>query len=1593
MDSGLGSDSKSNTPMAVFLALIMVLSGMTLLAAHAGAGHDNPAAQDRHQFTYRPDGRSSDSGPLAGVPTLDRLGLYMNHTSSDELLKPRTFADQINSSLRVYGEAAEWHQQPGESNAQFKARQQGSGQVKPGHAPDTYLDRNITGDPINPDHEAPWRPSIVPKDTVTFNPAVIDHLDRGDMQSCRQNDPSVGDASLKKNLRIWYEPGHEYLGPRTDGIDFDEDQNSGQEKEGYYDGTTDLFTPPTSADTVVVESTYSMLDEGADWSHAALCDGNQFRFPIQGTNYNITTSRCTERNVNHSQPGVDTLRSVTVQNITPREKDAQGEITRPGFARIQRTVSFDAPCDTFQFLDHVYQYLGFGQNSQGELGAIIKVFYAGNTVLDKGREHTFFNQGGTETWWFDRDNARFASAVHQSPAQRTAFVQFTNDTTFPSDENPDGPLRNVIIGKELMTGDTYYVDGVRYDVPLMSIRSDTGNKGSDELLSITTRTPLPKSDGDPAVEPGETARTGQSGFECSWTSVHSTESTPEEMIETRNREILRPAVNQNGHLEEGCQVSDWSTVTSQWLVNFDAFDPIPVDPPFNREDYEQVDDTDVIQWRQGEDNTEDFFPFGEKNDVNGLPKFELGHAFLTQSGPGAQTNNGNDVIVVDGDCREEGTGQPFDPNSGWFFTGPDRVRATTFCGWVEHFEVEHTGLEDPSHTRERFSITRGINHDLWDSAVNPGIGAIESNFFWIQEGCEDRYNTNLHQIFEEDPSTGDTEFTKFEVNTHPCRYTSFVLPDASNTDDPIRKTFDGDQPVSQMMADLDTNHPDPPAKGDPTVGDDGYRLLGGDYLVTTSFGLQDSADTDEGWEPRFAFAFDPLADTATASSTGPIHHKYSLNQIDLYVNEVPNATGALESTVRLYGEEGAGADGHQPSDRSAPVVYTDPEAPFDPSRIEKDSATFNPALIQHTDEDFTGFADTFSWITSCRGDANLKKHLRTWYEPRHDYTGPLINDGTSERPTEADVVNVESTYMLTEGDSNEPAALCPGKSLFPFPTEGGNYNTTDLTDADNAPCSSPEVAPLINATGHGQPGLDTMRAVEVGRVFPQDSATPGLDGGLELERTLSLEKCETVQLFDMIVQYRGMNSAEDRAIFSAWYAGNTFPEKKTSQLQSFTVGGDRAYIGQTEICGSGASPSCPGNTRPAMTQNTYIDVRFFSPDIVRLTLGEEIRGGDTFYVDGVRYDVGAIHTDNVDADGDGSPEDVAKYITLRTPLPKSEPSPIDSSISDSDAPCGNWTTVPEQQADHPEQREVLKDGQCQVEDWSVYTSQWIVNICPDCPIPVDPPFNRNYTQVDDTDVLLWKQGEDNTEPAFPFGPIEENGLPMFPQGHTFLTRERPQCDDDPRTGAIERPATPADARFCAWIEFFDAEPTSNQQLLQRVQSMEQSPVNGEDLWNNDTTPNRTLEPNFHYKREWCDDRLNTNRPEVLEVPSGDPPEWRVDVVISEPCRYTEFDLPNRTNEASELAGFLDDLKGDITPQGLVKLLGGDYLITTSLKLETGGGQVSGTSATFSPYDFDQNCDLETVPELTTAVRDFLSGRIDGLDMLDVAKAWLHSPYC
>ena len=411
--------------------------------------------------------------------------------------------------------------------------------------------------------------------------------------------------------------------------------------------------------------------------------------------------------------------------------------------------------------------------------------------------------------------------------------------------------------------------------------------------------------------------------------------------------------------------------------------------------------------------------------------------------------------------------------------------------------------------------------------------------------------------------------------------------------------------------------------------------------------------------PRMAYEFD-------ANNTTGLYINYN------DILRMPN--------VRIYGEEGAiyptqsytGADD---------FIYPDPVDPFDPGVIGKDSVTFNPAYI---DNQYANARDgRASTITVDDENSDEKVFLRLFYEPGYYHVADdIMSDYYSLTPVsmENGAIVTETTYMLLNDNSDNGHAGEPklGSAGYDRDTHF-MLPVTSLSPMDDNP--GMDVADMVDLVYAEAGSIVTAGTIEVELDFTGTNSRLGLwDNATFMDHSINVTSFED-----------GGDGENDSVILDVSYLGNMYLyEPKTDDVTMEP--GDKLYFNRNNDDDENTNPEYRWYIE---VEDVVYDGAGQNPDFVKLTLGRRLVAGETFYVDGVRYDMPAIYV----AEEDG--EDKFKYITFQSPIPKC-PTLWDTSSS-------------------------LHPGR----DWSHVTSQWLANLDENMTVWVLPPFSETHTMIDD----------------------------------------------------------------------------------------------------------------------------------------------------------------------------------------------------------------------------------------------------------------------
>ena len=711
------------------------------------------------------------------------------------------------------------------------------------------------------------------------------------------------------------------------------------------------------------------------------------------------------------------------------------------------------------------------------------------------------------------------------------------------------------------------------------------------------------------------------------------------------------------------------------------------------------------------------------------------------------------------------------------------------------------------------------------------IGPIEPlEFCWKNETKEPRSSTNLLQR-----PIGEG-WTKYDIQTLPDLYTEFKLPVLPSL-----------KPLAYVGGHImDYFKPD-------------MREYPGSYLITTSFwapNAEGDFNPNQTYQQgnRYVFTFnasdgrgiyleeDPPADGSVENES---NNRIVLT-LDSKVSEPPGqpmqTSEIVYSTIKLYGEV----------ENLAPARYDEWMQSFDPTVIPSDSITFNPTILE-CNSDYP--------MSALSSDIDLMTYIRSWYEPCHKYSGDL---GTQKYPT----INVEHTYMIIDSENKMPFHGGADNTYLAFP----------IVEDETTEQIGLELFENIQGTPVN-PNLVKLTLVE----GATDTYGETTEGTMRIEKKYSLASGEVVQFLDHKLRYDSTDVAEDTAYCHLWYAGNL--EDDAAEAVELSKGQTVFFDRWNNIL---TSPSHPDATWYARfefkTQN----------DTAEIVVGKELSSGDTFYVDGVRYDVPSIEV--LDTNGN-SEADVFKFITLRTPLPK---------------------------------------GSSSVNDETVVTSQWLDCIEMGEKIPVLPPSNLNHSIVDNINVPLWAPLKHLD--LWPYGDVMGvPGMEYFPGAEAYVTMQYPpeQWLLFFRAVPIGVPGLPTD--WETWLNeggpFYPGDNLPPYWVMNMRGKVLPAPdeytIFDSKHWVAMDVSKRVISDVeslvMYYVSETVEQRLSTDLLEILnETGIGTPAlkeNWTKFDIQTLPDQYTEFVFP----EIPDL-----DIATYAGQQTFRQMLYGDYLITTSL---------------------------------------------------------------
>jgi len=620
----------------------------------------------------------------------------------------------------------------------------------------------------------------------------------------------------------------------------------------------------------------------------------------------------------------------------------------------------------------------------------------------------------------------------------------------------------------------------------------------------------------------------------------------------------------------------------------------------------------------------------------------------------------------------------------------------------EHTMVDDIGIEKFYWDADCDNCPDKIADDCWEIPtkgilIEDPVGPLE--FWWVSEQIEERFNSSLTERLRTDwitPGRADIppeypmeNWYWWNVYTQPNGYTEFYLPDQEMVGD----SYDIDD-IPEWYEDLVN-----------------YDLVdGNEYLITESYiapnsdvdlyGDDDCKDEfeheifDRCWELIANYKpFDSMYDKFEQYYQWPrmVYEHDAVDGKDLYVNEYDcQCNDDYDATVRIYGED----DYYYPTHSftgSNDDFYKSETDPFNPGIIAKDSITFNSAWLDH------------DYGVNAQGNAAEKVFLRSFYEPGYCHPKDNLMDAWSQSnllPVEEfNAIVTETTYFLTTLD-REPTVGYPGDTKFILP-----YVSNDIAI----------------------PGMDEAGLVDLVDTR-QNSPDYLTDGGIKVEKEFlflnyDLNNPPTMEFMDHKIKVLDFEDGEwdsnDKLLIQVEYTGN--PEEEGiednfGKTELYELSEEEYFMGPSKIPveryfnrdNKMKTGALFDETDPAY--RWYLRIETATEHTLRISLGRWLVAGETFYDDGVRYDIPAVYVDG---------QCGFKYITLQTPIPKAD--------------------------------EIGQDKYDYVADFSHVTSQYLYRLEKCLPVWVLFPFDQDHRMIDDIGIekFYWEDDCDGCPDEHP----------------------------------------------------------------------------------------------------------------------------------------------------------------------------------------------------------------------------------------------------
>ncbi len=966
------------------------------------------------------------------------------------------------------------------------------GDVQPhGNAPERYIN-----------FEEPFDPTVIPKDSITYNPAIIE-------ESGEEGEPyyrvlvgnaigSPENAREKIFLRSWYEPCGQYNGPRKND----------------------------SYPTINMEYTYMLL--------------NTLYLPITGTapNTQFLIPTCeidTQTGLGAWKSGTNVDNTTTLAkvsgNVDPDGTTVRGNIT----LEKQFTPVLGS---NVRFFDHYVELTTVNEETDDY---VIKVGYTGNKLDDA--EKGWISIGPQQKIYFDRHNNEHTLANHDDPTKPlcTWYVR------------RNGPL--ICVGKELNWGDVFYVDAVRYDVTAVAVLDTTDDDVSeaDAFKFITLRTKLPKGD-DGSVRDESIVST--QFIDC----IAKSELIPllppfnmnHEMVDDIDIPLWTDATEERDWTRQDyagtkLDTDDDMTDTNDnqhWIaydVNERVIDNIdPLEVTYIEEQEEQRYSTNLLEklqedWKGKEqkdlflvvDSSQNLAMHGYFDlQIEGLAsaiyeipqdgtvsvcviqfsdfaKVEVPLTTITPDTVNSVAMKIQNMKAIDKDTNMTAA---FDKIKTLIEENPDASASLQIIdissdGGIPIGDADATlaakdalvDIDPGNIVINVFGLGDAeIDDGFLKSLVYPQPWNIPPGFYIFAEDSEIIVDKTIEKIREEAGGLIVESWTKFDIQSLPDQYTEFVLPALP---DYYTIPIAGEWPVE----------------------------LDGDYIITTSWiapqatgDLYDNKRGGDSTEQRVAFSYD-REDSWDSED---------VNDIYVYYDEE-----LKEGTIKIYGN---GSDSTFGITNDCNIEqYENWEEPFNPTAIRKDSITFDAAILPYSPEYPMNAQDE---------NSDLKEYLRAWYVPEYEFYGLHEMIGL------APAIVIETTYMLIDSQDKKPHHA-DVDSWFPFPIVSTDKQI-GLDSFENTGVESVRENLVRLANISCDPS-------DMDGLLPKTT-----NGTISIEKTYIMAEGDEVQFLDHSLLFDGYDISDSYPMVFISYYGNSEPE---DGRQNYLETNERKYFGRHSL--------------------------------------------------------------------------------------------------------------------------------------------------------------------------------------------------------------------------------------------------------------------------------------------------------------------------------------------------------------------------------------------------------------------------------------------